>query len=85
MRPSRPEQTSDSKFVIHIQEDQGLIELMQQLICIFRQDLQGEDLQIATRWVEKISGKPVVNGVWDNEHEEALVRGQERFFWGGAI
>jgi hypothetical protein len=83
MDPSRPEQTSDSKFVIHIQADQGFIELMQQLICIFRQDLHGEDLQTATRWVEKIAGKSVVDGVWENEHEDAFVRGQERFFWEG--
>lgn len=80
-RPARPEFLSDGRPILQAREGNTLIEVMQQMIRIFRRDLKGEDLLIASRWVEKVIGKPLRNGAWDSEHEDAFVRAQERFYW----
>jgi hypothetical protein len=58
---------------------------MLQLARVFRRDLKGNDLRVAGRWVEKITRKPVMNGVWEGEHEDAFVRGYGRFCWEGNL
>ena len=81
--PARPEFSPNGKATLQEGEGDGFVELMQQLARIFRHDLKRQNLKIATEWVENITGKPIVHGVWNVEHEDAFVRAQERFFWEG--
>jgi len=78
---------SDGRAVLqrHEHKRDGATDLMLQLARVFRRDLKGNDLRVAGRWVEKITRKPVMNGVWEGEHEDAFVRGYGRFCWEGNL
>ena len=58
---------------------------MQQSVRVFRRHLKPADMLIAERWATKVAGKPVRAGIWEAEHEEAFVRGYERFCWEGDL
>lgn len=75
----------DGRAVLRLPEEAGFIELMQQMVRVFRRSLKPEDMLIAARWAAKVAGKPIRAGFWEAEHEEAFVRGYERFCWEGDL
>jgi hypothetical protein len=75
--------TPDGKLILR-PRDGGLTDFVQQLALVLRRNnLKGNDLLIATKWVEKVTGKPIRDGVWESEHDEAFVRAHERSCWEG--
>jgi tetratricopeptide (TPR) repeat protein len=78
---------SDGRAILqrHEYERDGATDLLLQLARVFRRDLKGNDLRTAALWAEKITRKPMKNGVWEGEHEDAFVRGYGRFCWEGNL
>ncbi|HWX54844.1 MAG TPA: hypothetical protein VN176_09670 [Verrucomicrobiae bacterium] len=75
----------DGRAVMRLSREAGPVEFMQQMVRVFRRSLKPEDMLIAARWAAKVTGKPVKAGRWEAEHEEAFVRGYERFCWEGNL
>lgn len=55
--------------------------LIRATVRVIRQDLMPEEMIVAERWVVRITGIPIKNGVWKPEHETVFVNGFERLLW----
>lgn len=75
----------DGRAVLHGSPNANFGVLIQQLTRIFRRNLKPNEMIIAARWAARVTGRPIRQGVWEREHEEAFVSGFERFIWEGNV
>lgn len=78
-----PDFVADGRAVLQVPEDANFTSMLQQMAFVARGHMKPQDMQVAARWVAAVTGRAVRGGVWEREHEEAFVRGFERFYWEG--
>jgi hypothetical protein len=73
----RVEFAADGRAVLKGSPSLGLLGFIRQTAQVFRRDLKGEDKRIFEHWL------CIPDGCWTQVHEDAFVRGFERFLYDG--
>lgn len=81
--PDGVEFLSDGKAVLHLPLDADVELLIRQMALMVRRHLLPREMNSAAKWVARVTEIPIKNGDWQQEHEDAFVRGFERFIWEG--
>ncbi len=80
LRPiERVEFAADGRTVLKGDPSVGCVGFIRQLAQVFRRDLQQEERRIFEHWLG------ISDGCWTQAHEDAFVRGFERFLYAGRV